>query len=62
MEYVVDALLRSVPTLSKEDATQVMLKAHGEGRAVVVVCPLEQAELFRDRIQSFGLGSSIEPA
>jgi ATP-dependent Clp protease adaptor protein ClpS len=62
MEYVVDALVKSVPTLSEQEATEVMMKAHSEGRAVVVVCPLEQAELYRDRLQTFGLGASIEPA
>lgn len=62
MEYVVDALVKSVPTLSEQEASEVMMKAHNEGRAVVVVCPLEQAELYRDRLQTFGLGVSIEPA
>lgn len=62
MEYVVDALVKSVPTLSEQEASEVMMKAHSEGRAVVVVCPLEQAELYRDRLQTFGLGVSIEPA
>lgn len=62
MEYVVDALLKSVSSLSEQAATEVMLKAHDEGRAVVIVCPLEQAELYRDRLQTFGLGVSIEPA
>ena len=33
-----------------------------QGRAVVITCPLEQAELYRDRLQSFGLGVSIERA
>jgi hypothetical protein len=29
---------------------------------VVIVCPLEQAEHYRDRILSFTLGCSIERA
>ncbi len=37
-----------------------MLEAHNTGRAVVIVCPLEQAELYRDRIRSFNLGVTIE--
>lgn len=60
MEYVVDALLKSVPELSRADAVDIMSKAHNEGRSIVIVCPLERAELYRDRIQSFGLGVSIE--
>ncbi|MFW6174194.1 MAG: ATP-dependent Clp protease adaptor ClpS [Chloroflexota bacterium] len=62
MEFVVAALLKSVPELSEERAARVMLGAHLKGRAVVTVCPLETAELYRDRLQSFGLGASIERA
>jgi ATP-dependent Clp protease adaptor protein ClpS len=62
MEHVVVALLKSVPELSAEKAFDVMLEAHSKGRAVVVVCPLERAELYRDRIRSFSLGCSIEKA
>ncbi len=62
MDYVVQALLKSVPSLTAEDAASIMLKAHNEGRAVVIVCPLEPAELYRDRIRSFSLVCSIEQA
>ncbi|MCH7907223.1 MAG: ATP-dependent Clp protease adaptor ClpS [Chloroflexi bacterium] len=62
MEHVVDALLKSVPTLSEQDAVRVMMDAHTEGRAVVTICPLETAEFYRDRLQSFSLGASIESA
>jgi ATP-dependent Clp protease adapter protein ClpS len=37
-----------------------MLEAHNTGQAVVITCPLEQAELYRDRIRSYGLGVTIE--
>ena len=37
-----------------------MLEAHEEGVATVVVCPLELAELYRDRLQTFKLTSTIE--
>ncbi|MCH8993198.1 MAG: ATP-dependent Clp protease adaptor ClpS [Acidobacteria bacterium] len=60
MEHVVDALLKSVPTLSEQDAVRVMMDAHTEGRAVITICPLETAEFYRDRLQSFSLGASIE--
>ena len=62
MDYVVAALVKSVPGLSVEEAVSIMLEAHNTGRAVVITCPLEQAELYRDRISSFGLGASIEKA
>lgn len=62
MDYVVAALVKSVPSLTAEEAVNIMLEAHHTGRAVVITCPLEQAELYRDRIRSFGLGVTIEKA
>ena len=62
MEYVVTALLKSVPRLTKDEARRIMLEAHNIGRSVVIVCPLEQAEFFRDRICSFNLSVTIEKA
>ena len=62
MDLVVAALLKSVPTLGVEEATAIMFEAHNNGQAVVVRCPLEQAELYRDRLRGFGLGSTIERA
>ena len=60
MDYVVEALVKSVPELIVEEAVGIMFEAHNTGSAVVIVCLLEQAELYRDRIQSYGLGVSIE--
>jgi ATP-dependent Clp protease adapter protein ClpS len=51
-----------VPKLGARRATQIMLEAHNHGKAKVTTCPLELAELYRDRLQSFGLTSTIEPA
>ncbi len=62
MDFVVESLLKSVSSLTSEEAIAVMLEAHESGRAVVIVCPLEQAELYRDRLRSFGLGVTIEDA
>ena len=59
MGYVVEALVKSVPALTVEEAVGIMFEAHNTGSAVVTVCLLEQAELYRDRIQSYGLGVSI---
>ena len=60
MDYVVEALVKSVPELIVEEAVGIMFEAHNTGSAVVIICLLEQAELYRDRIQSYGLGVSIE--
>ena len=60
MGYVVRALQKSVPTLSREEAETIMLEAHEEGVATVIVCPLELAELYRDRLRTFKLTSTIE--
>jgi ATP-dependent Clp protease adaptor protein ClpS len=62
MVYVVQALVKSVPKLGARRATQIMLEAHKHGQAVVTTCPLELAELYRDRLQTFGLTATIEKA
>ena len=60
MDHVVRSLVRSVPGLDTQRAVSIMLEAHNTGRAVVIVCPLELAELVRDRLQSCGLTATIE--
>ncbi len=60
MGHVVRSLLRSVPELSAARAVEIMLEAHNQGRAVVTVCPLELAELYRERLESCGLTATIE--
>ena len=62
MEYVVESLVKSVPGLSASEAATIMLEAHQNGQAVVITCPLEQAEHYCDRIRTFGLGVTIEKA
>ncbi len=61
MDHVVHALVQSVP-LSRAEAIQIMLEAHQTGVARVITCPLEPAELYRDRLQSYRLTATIEPA
>ena len=60
MGHVVRALLASVPELDAERATQIMLEAHLNSRADVIACPRERAELYRDRLESYGLTATIE--
>ena len=62
MDFVVGALLKSVPSLTTEDATAIMFEAHYRGRSVVVMCSFEKAELYCDRLRSFTLGVTIERA
>jgi ATP-dependent Clp protease adaptor protein ClpS len=60
MEHVVDAVMKSVPQLGSDAAVAITLEAHQQGVAVVIVCPLEHAEMYRDRLTSFGLTATIE--
>jgi ATP-dependent Clp protease adaptor protein ClpS len=62
MLYVVRCLVKSVPSLGATRATQIMLEAHNRGKAVVTTCPLELAELYRERLESCGLTATIEKA
>jgi ATP-dependent Clp protease adaptor protein ClpS len=62
MAHVVRALLDSVPELTAERAHEVMIEAHERGSADVIQCPYERAELYRDRLESFGLTATIERA
>jgi ATP-dependent Clp protease adaptor protein ClpS len=62
MDHVVRSLTRSVPGLGVAKAVKIMLEAHNNGKAIVIVCPLEPAELYRDRLESCGLTATIEQA
>lgn len=59
MDHVVRALLESVPELTPERSIEVMLTAHEHGEADVIACPLERAELYRDRLERHGLTATI---
>jgi ATP-dependent Clp protease adaptor protein ClpS len=60
MQYVVECLVKSIPGLGVQRAVKIMYEAHTHGQAHVTTCPLELAELYRDRLQSFGLTATIE--
>ncbi len=59
MEHVVRALMQ-VFKFEEHRCEQIMLEAHKSGVALCTVEPLEQAELHRDRLQSFSLVATIE--
>ena len=62
MLYVVRALIACVPGIDLDRAMEIMLEAHENGQALVIVCPLEQAELYRERLELKGLTATIEKA
>jgi ATP-dependent Clp protease adaptor protein ClpS len=62
MEHVVQSLIKTVPSLSEDDATIIMVEAHTNGQASVITCPKEPAEHYRDGLESCGLTATIEPA
>lgn len=61
MNYVVRSLLVCVPELDAGRAADIMIEAHLHGSALVIQCPLERAELYRDRLQSRSLTATVEP-
>ena len=61
MHYVVFALISSVNNLTPEEAEEIMITAHLNGNAIVVVCPKEAAEYYQERLLSYGLTATIEP-
>ena len=61
MHYVVFALISSVSNLTPEEAEEIMITAHLNGNAIVIVCPKEAAEYYQERLLSYGLTATIEP-
>ena len=60
-DYVVWALLKTVPELSQTDAALIMLEAHNTGKGVVTLCGRAQAEEYRAALRLLQLGREIEP-
>jgi ATP-dependent Clp protease adaptor protein ClpS len=61
MDEVVVYIVKAVPQIPPKDAVRIMLTAHNHGNALVITSPLEYAELYRDRLESFGLTATLEP-
>lgn len=61
MDYVIWALLKTLPGLSTTDATLIMLEAHNTGKGVVVLCGQDQAVGYRDALRVLQLGCDVEP-
>ncbi len=61
MEYVVQALITTVPSLSQPQAVSIMMEAHTNGLALVIACAQEHAEFYSETLKNHGLSSTIEP-
>ncbi|MBI2761732.1 MAG: ATP-dependent Clp protease adaptor ClpS, partial [Chloroflexi bacterium] len=49
MLHVVRSIVICVPEIEPDQAVGIMMEAHENGQAHVITCPLERAELYRDR-------------
>ena len=61
MEYVVQTLMQTVPSITQPQAVDIMMEAHSNGTALVITCALEPAEFYSERLKNHGLTSTIEP-
>jgi ATP-dependent Clp protease adaptor protein ClpS len=61
MEHVVQALVKTVNSLTIPQAVSIMMEAHTNGTALVITCAQEHAEFYSEGLQSHGLTSTIEP-
>jgi ATP-dependent Clp protease adaptor protein ClpS len=61
MEYVVQALISTVPSLTQPQAVDIMMEAHTNGLALVITCAQEHAEFYCETLKNHGLTSTIEP-
>lgn len=58
--HVIQSVTKAVPQISRGQAEEITMEAHNTGVALVLSCPLEHAEMYVDRLKSFGLVSSLE--
>lgn len=61
MEYVVQVLMTTVPSITQPQAVSIMMEAHNNGLALVITCALEHAEFYSETLKNHGLSSTIEP-
>ncbi|WP_143780280.1 ATP-dependent Clp protease adapter ClpS [Leptolyngbya sp. 'hensonii'] len=61
MEYVVQTLIQTVPSLTQPQAVDIMMEAHTNGLALVITCAQEHAEFYSETLNLHGLTSTIEP-
>lgn len=61
MEYVVQTLMQTVPSVTQPQAVSIMMEAHTNGMALVITCAQEHAEFYCETLKGHGLTSTIEP-
>lgn len=61
MEYVVQVLMTTVPSITQPQAVSIMMEAHTNGMALVITCAQEHAEFYCETLKNHGLTSTIEP-
>lgn len=61
MEYVVQVLMNTVASLTEPQAVSIMMEAHNNGIALVIICAREHAEFYCETLKNHGLTSTIEP-
>jgi ATP-dependent Clp protease adaptor protein ClpS len=61
MEYVTQVLMTTIPQMNEPKAVSIMMEAHNNGMALVIICEQEHAEFYCETLQNHGLISSIEP-
>jgi ATP-dependent Clp protease adaptor protein ClpS len=61
MEHVVQALMTTVPSITQPQAVSIMMEAHTNGIALVIICAQEHAEFYCETLKNHGLSSTIEP-
>lgn len=61
MEYVVQVIMTTVPSITQPQAVSIMMETHNNGLALVITCALEHAEFYCETLKSHGLSSTIEP-
>lgn len=61
MEHVVQALMKTVASLTQPQAVNIMMEAHMSGVALVITCEQEHAEFYCETLKGHGLTSTIEP-
>lgn len=61
MEHVVQALMKTVPSLTIPQAVSIMMEAHTNGIALVITCAQEHAEFYCETLKNHSLTSTIEP-
>jgi len=61
MEHVVQVLIQTIAGMTQPQAVDIMMEAHLNGLALVIVSALEHAEFYCETLRGHGLTSTIEP-